>query len=49
MYIIKSGKLKRISNGYHAGFYVEGEFLEEYATLTKNCFRKETIIAETDC
>ena len=49
MYIVKSGKLKRVLSGATVGFYLEGQFLEEYATLSKNCFRKETIIAQTDC
>lgn len=46
MYIIKSGKLKRSVDGSCVGYWISGDSLEEYAVLSKNSTRKETIIAE---
>lgn len=45
MYIIKTGKLKRLSDGNTIGAYKSGDSLEEYVALKKNCRRKETLIA----
>ena len=45
MYIVKKGKLKRTVNGFTIGYYSNGESLEEYTTLSKNCLRRETITA----
>lgn len=46
MYIIKSGKLKRATDGTCVGYWQSGDSLEEYAVLSKNTIRKETITAE---
>lgn len=43
MYIIKSGKLKRLCNNICVGYIEKGQSLDEYATLQKGCCRKETV------
>lgn len=48
MFILKTGRLRRSIKGSTVGFINEGEFFEEYATLKKNCQRKESVTAEID-
>lgn len=43
MYILKSGKLSKFKGNEFSGYISKGESLEEYASLTKGCARKETI------
>jgi CRP-like cAMP-binding protein len=43
MYILKSGKLVKTLKGVVCGEIQKGDSFEEYATLKKNCMRKETI------
>jgi CRP-like cAMP-binding protein len=49
MYIIKEGILKRYLNGICIGNYEKGQSLEEYAVISRDCLRKETLVAGTDC
>lgn len=48
MYIVKEGTLKRFVNGISIGYYEKGQSLEEYAVISRDCLRKETVVAMTD-
>ena len=48
MFILKSGELRRSVDGCEVGIIKPGDSFEEYAALSKNMNRRETISASED-